>query len=148
MYLHLRAVKYFRLELNSFICPSAHHSSIWPMMWFAFYFEITNIKHASVNINRPLVGPEFCAVWNYVSWVMLRNPPLRRYSSGCALPSWTICLHSSLFIYPSEANYLVSKQFSFYGMKLWASHTTPNLEEQDVPLRLAPSRWSVRHGWP
>jgi hypothetical protein len=39
--------------------------------------------------------------------------------------------------HPSEADYLVSKQFSFYGVRLLASRTTPNLEDQDIPLRLA-----------
>jgi hypothetical protein len=58
----------------------------------------------------------------------------RRYSSGWALASWAICLHSS----PSEADYLVSAQFSFYGVRLLASLPTPNLEDQGVPICLAP----------
>jgi hypothetical protein len=49
------------------------------------------------------------------------------------LVSWTICLHSSLFfifpgfrsIHPSEADCLVSKQFSLYGVMLLASRPTP-----------------------
>jgi hypothetical protein len=45
---------------------------------------------------------------------------------------------------PSEADYLVSEQFSFYGMSLLASHPTPNLEDQGIPLRLAPTPWPVR----
>jgi hypothetical protein len=90
-------------------------------------------------------------------------PSPRRYSSGWALASWITCLHSSLFfinpphpftfilrraIHPSEADCLVSEQFSFYGARLLASRPTSNLEDQDIPLRLAPTRWPVRHGWP
>jgi hypothetical protein len=64
-------------------------------------------------------------------------PSPRRYSSGSALASWTISLHSSLFfifpphpftflsfadvdfrsIHASEADCLVSEQFSFYGVR-------------------------------
>jgi hypothetical protein len=57
------------------------------------------------------------------------------------LASWTICLHSS------EADYLVSEQFSFYGVKLLGSRPTLNLKDQDIPLRLAPTPWPVRDGW-
>jgi hypothetical protein len=32
-------------------------------------------------------------------------------------------------IHPSEAEYPVSEQFSFYGMRLLASRPTPNLED-------------------
>jgi hypothetical protein len=38
-----------------------------------------------------------------------------------------------------EADYLVSEQFSFYGVKLLASSPTPNLEDQGIPLRLVPT---------
>jgi hypothetical protein len=73
-------------------------------------------------------------------------PSPRRYSSGWALTSWTVCLHTSL--HPSEADHLVSEQFCFYGVRLLASRPTPNLEDQGVPLCLAPTPWPVRHGWP
>jgi hypothetical protein len=43
------------------------------------------------------------------------------------------------FPHPSEADYLVSKQFSFYSVTLLASHPNPNLEDQDIPLHLAPT---------
>jgi hypothetical protein len=62
------------------------------------------------------------------------------------LASWTICLHFSL--YPSEADYLLSEQFSFYGVRLLASRPIPKLEDQVIPLRLAPTPWPVRHGCP
>jgi hypothetical protein len=39
----------------------------------------------------------------------------------------------------SEADYVVSEQFSFYGVRLVASRPTPNLEDQGIPLRLAPT---------
>jgi hypothetical protein len=39
----------------------------------------------------------------------------------------------------SEADCLVSEQFSFYGVRLLASRQTPNLKDQGIPLRLAPS---------
>jgi hypothetical protein len=32
-------------------------------------------------------------------------------------------------------------------VRLLASRPTPNLEDQGIPLRLAPT-WPVRHGWP
>jgi hypothetical protein len=42
------------------------------------------------------------------------------------------------FFSPSEADYVVSEQFSFYSVRLLASRPTPNLEDQGIPLRLAP----------
>jgi hypothetical protein len=42
------------------------------------------------------------------------------------------------FFSPSEADYLVPEQFSFYGVRL-ASRPTPNLEDQGIPLRLGPT---------
>jgi hypothetical protein len=38
-----------------------------------------------------------------------------------------------------EADYLVSQQFNFYSVRLLASRPTPNLEDQGIPLRLAPT---------
>jgi hypothetical protein len=72
-------------------------------------------------------------------------PSPRRYSLGWALAFWTICLHSSI---SSKADCVVSEQFSFYGVRLLASRPTPNMEDQGIPLRLAPTPWPVRHGWP
>jgi hypothetical protein len=40
---------------------------------------------------------------------------------------------------PSEADYLVSEQYSFYGVKLLVSRPTPSLEDQGIPLRLVPT---------
>jgi hypothetical protein len=40
---------------------------------------------------------------------------------------------------PSEADYLVPEQFSFYGLRLLASRPTPNLKDKGIPLRLAPT---------
>jgi hypothetical protein len=40
---------------------------------------------------------------------------------------------------PTEADYLVSEQFSFYSVMFLASRPTPNLEDQGIPLRLAPT---------
>jgi hypothetical protein len=42
-------------------------------------------------------------------------------------------------IHPSEADCLVSEIFSFYGVRLLASRPTPNLEDQGIPLRQAPT---------
>jgi hypothetical protein len=39
----------------------------------------------------------------------------------------------------SEADYLVPEQFSFYGVRLLASRPIPNLGDQGIPLRLAPT---------
>jgi hypothetical protein len=77
-------------------------------------------------------------------YVTILLPSPRRYSSGWALASWTICLHSS----PAEADCLVSEQFSFYGVRLLVSRPTPNREDQGISLRLAPTPWPVRHRWP
>jgi hypothetical protein len=33
----------------------------------------------------------------------------------------------------------ISEQFNFYGVRLSASRPTPNLEDQGIPLRLAPT---------
>jgi hypothetical protein len=33
-------------------------------------------------------------------------------------------------------------------VRLLVSRTTPNLEDQDIPLRLAPTPWPVQHGCP
>jgi hypothetical protein len=41
--------------------------------------------------------------------------------------------------HPSEADYLASEQFSFYGVRLLVSRPTPNLEDQGIPLRLPPT---------
>jgi hypothetical protein len=49
---------------------------------------------------------------------------------------------------PSEADYVVPEQFSFSGVRLLASRPTRNLEDQGIPLRLAPTSWPVRHGCP
>jgi hypothetical protein len=58
---------------------------------------------------------------------------------------FSLIFHS---FHPSEADYLVPEQFSFYGVRLLASRRTPNLENQDISLRLAPTPWPVRHGCP
>jgi hypothetical protein len=41
--------------------------------------------------------------------------------------------------HPSEADYLVPEQFSFYGERLLVSRPTPNVEDQGISLRLAPT---------
>jgi hypothetical protein len=47
-----------------------------------------------------------------------------------------LIFHSS---HLSESDYLVPKQFSFYGVSLLVSRQTPNLEDQSITLRLAPT---------
>jgi hypothetical protein len=37
---------------------------------------------------------------------------------------------------------------NFYGVRLSASRSTPNLEDQGTPLRPAPTPLPVRPGWP
>jgi hypothetical protein len=49
---------------------------------------------------------------------------------------------------PSEADYLVPEHFSFYGVRLLASRPTPNLEDQGIPLCLAPTPRPIGHLWP
>jgi hypothetical protein len=58
------------------------------------------------------------------------------YSFG-GIPAPSLMLIRS--IHPSEADYLVSEQFSFHGVRLLAALPTPNLEDQSIPLRLAPT---------
>jgi hypothetical protein len=41
--------------------------------------------------------------------------------------------------HPSDADYLVPEQFSFYSVRLLVSRPTANLEVQGIPLRLAPT---------
>jgi hypothetical protein len=48
----------------------------------------------------------------------------------------SLILHS---FHPSEADYLFPEQFSFYGVRLLVSRPTPNVEDQGIPLRLAPT---------
>jgi hypothetical protein len=49
---------------------------------------------------------------------------------------FSLIFHS---FHPSEADYLVPEQFSFYGVRLLVSRPTPNLEDEGKPLRLAPT---------
>jgi hypothetical protein len=42
----------------------------------------------------------------------------------------------------------ISEQFNFYSLWLSASLPTPNLEDQVIPLQLAPTPRPVRPGWP
>jgi hypothetical protein len=50
---------------------------------------------------------------------------------------WPLEQSASILLY-SEADCLVTEQFSFYGVRLLASRSTRNLEDQGIPLRLAP----------
>jgi hypothetical protein len=47
---------------------------------------------------------------------------------------FSLIFHS---FHPSEADYLVPEQFSFYGVRVLVSRPTPNLEDQGIPLRQA-----------
>jgi hypothetical protein len=47
---------------------------------------------------------------------------------------FSVIFHS---FHPSEADYLVPEQFSFYGVRLLVSRPSPNLEDQGIPPRLA-----------
>jgi hypothetical protein len=49
---------------------------------------------------------------------------------------FSLIFHS---FHPSEAEYPVPEQFSFYGVRMLVSRPTPNLEDQDIPLLLAPT---------
>jgi hypothetical protein len=49
---------------------------------------------------------------------------------------FSLILHS---FHPFEADYLVSEHFSFYGVRLLVSSPTPKLEDQGIPLHLAPT---------
>jgi hypothetical protein len=69
-----------------------------------------------------------------VSFGLLNNLP--PFFSSLHLSSPSFHFQS---IHPSEADCLVSEQFSFYGVRLLASRPTPNLEDQGIPLHLAPT---------
>jgi hypothetical protein len=48
-----------------------------------------------------------------------------------------VVVHLFLLIHsfhPSESDYLVPEQFSFYGVRLLVSRPTPNLEVQGIPF--------------
>jgi hypothetical protein len=64
-------------------------------------------------------------------------PYPRRYSSVNFRPPNSLSPFFSII--HSEADYLVPEQFSFCGARLLASCPTPNLEDQGVDLRLAPT---------
>jgi hypothetical protein len=49
---------------------------------------------------------------------------------------FSLIFHS---FHPPETDYLVSEQFSFYGVRLLASRPTPKLEDQGISLRLVPT---------
>jgi hypothetical protein len=49
---------------------------------------------------------------------------------------FSLIFHS---FHPSEADYLVPQQFSFYGVRLLVSRPIPDLEDQGIALRLAPT---------
>jgi hypothetical protein len=57
------------------------------------------------------------------------------YSSGRAL----LPEQSASILAHSKADCLVSEQFSFYDVRFLASSPTPNIEDQGIPLRLAPT---------
>jgi hypothetical protein len=80
------------------------------------------------------------ATWSSAHTHSLPSP--RRYSSLRALAFWTICLHSSL--HPRLIIWFLN------NLVLWCEVLSltpnPNLEDQGVPLRLAPTHWPVRHG--
>jgi hypothetical protein len=46
---------------------------------------------------------------------------------------------SASILLNSEADCLVSEQFSCYGVRLLVSRPTLNLEDRGIPLRLAPT---------
>jgi hypothetical protein len=49
---------------------------------------------------------------------------------------FSLIFHS---FHPSVADYLVPEQFYFYGVRLLVSRPTPNLDDQGIPLCLAPT---------
>jgi hypothetical protein len=67
-------------------------------------------------------------------WPPEQSASFRLYSSSTG----SSCLPYNIY-FILEADYLVSQQFNFYGVRLLASRPTPNLEDQGIPLRLAPT---------
>jgi hypothetical protein len=78
-----------------------------------------------------------------VSFGLLNNLPQFSSILHLSFPSYSCSFADVDFRsnHPSEADYLVSEKFtrSFYGVRLLVSHPTPNLEDQGIPLRLAPT---------
>jgi hypothetical protein len=66
-------------------------------------------------------------------WPPEQSASILLYSSSTG-SSYLPCIYFIL-----EADYLVSQQFNFYGVRLLASRPTPNLEDQGIPLCLAPA---------
>jgi hypothetical protein len=67
-----------------------------------------------------------------VSFGLLKNlPPLFSILHQLGLQVFLVVY---IFL---EADYLVSQQFNFHGVRLLASRPTPDLEDQDIPLCLA-----------
>jgi hypothetical protein len=65
-----------------------------------------------------------------VSFRFLNNlPPFFSILHQLGLPIFLVEIYFIL-----EADYLVSQQYNFYGVSLLASHPTPNLEDQGIPL--------------
>jgi hypothetical protein len=99
--------------------PTDHYQRVFPTNSFL---------HFSSPIYPLILLPSFpSALELRVSFGLLNNLPL--------------------FSSPSEAECLISGQFSLYGVRILASRPTPNQEDQGIPLRLAPTPWPVRHGW-
>jgi hypothetical protein len=69
--------------------------------------------------------------------VELLNEEVRRmWMEEVVAHLFSLIFHS---FHPSEVDYLVPEQFTFYGVRWLVSPPTPNLEDQGIPLRLAPT---------
>jgi hypothetical protein len=139
--------------------PVGSHSHVSvPRHMSVMTFSCSAVLVHIIDILPP--PPRYSSLWALASWTICLHsslffifPPhpftfiLRR--SSCTpfnhlSPFADVDFHS---IRLSKANCLVSEQFSFYGVRL-ASRPTPSLEDQGIPLRLAPTPWPVWHGWP
>jgi hypothetical protein len=91
---------------------------------------------------------EFMALEMYATLIILVHPPPFDLTSPktarLAGKKWTSFLPLGT---TAQGELWPPEQFSFHGVRLSASRPAPNLEDQGIPLRLAPTPWPVRHGW-
>jgi hypothetical protein len=110
---------------------------------FFINLKITYRRRNKVVYSQPILSfLPLGAIAQGELWSPEQSASILLYSSSTG-PSYLPC-HIYFIL---EADYLVSQQFNFYGVRLLASRPTPNLGDQSIPLCLAPTPWPVRHGW-
>jgi hypothetical protein len=127
-----------------------------------FPFLIDWLNGQALVFIHPLPSPwGYSSGWALASWIIslhfflfficsdneASNGRVKKWECGWKRsgPTYIADFHS---FHLSEADCLIPEQFSFYGVRLLVSCPTPNLEDQGIPFRLAPTPWPVQHGCP